>query len=344
MAIGNECSAFSRGSRWFLLYNYLVRNARKECPKSRAQIFEYLSNYDISITIGTFYSDLDAMGNEIFQLDIVFDPHANRGAGGYWVKNPPFEPHELRFLVDSIQASRFITQQTADTISRKIRQIAGEADRKTLNRSAVVFNRVKSINESVVKEADRFYEAIANNKKIAFRYFHRTPNREQPQKYSKAGEMLIVSPYAMVWNGGNYYLYAYNGKKFLTYRVDRMDRISKPLLEDREGTDEYNKNALTDQKAVVFDMYHGAEQRVQFRCHNRIADAVIDRFGDGVLLIPCDADHFNFTASVEISPPFFAWVATFGHSIKIVSPAGVIAKMRKFLQDAQDMCKEEAEM
>ena len=344
MAWKNTDNPYTQGERWFLIYNYLCQNARKGHPVSRSQVLDYLSlQYDISITPRTFYADIAVLSGGAFGLQVVFDKSAFRGAGGYYIENPPFEPHELRMMVDSIQASRFIPQKTADSISHKVRKMAGDADRKTLNRSAVVFNRVKSMNESVVKEADRFYEAIANNKKIAFRYFHRSPNREKPQKYTRNGEMLIVSPYAMMWNDGNYYLYAYDGKRFRTYRVDRMDRISKPLLEDREGTDEYNKTALTDQKAVVFDMYHGTEQRVQFRCHNRIADAVIDRFGDGVLLIPCDADHFNFTASVEISPPFFAWVATFGHSIKIVSPAGVIEKMRKFLQDAQDMCKE-AEM
>lgn len=344
MARGNECSAFSRGSRWFLLYNYLVKNARKECPKSRAQIFKYLSTYDIFISISTFYNDLDTLGNEVFQLDIHFDEHANRGAGGYWVKNPPFKTNELRLMIDSIQSSHFIPQKTADTISHKIRQMAGEADRTALDRPAVVPYRVKNVNDSIVETSERFYEAIANNKKIAFRYFHRTPIREKSRQYSKDGKMITVSPYALMWSSGNYYLYAYDGKKFRTYRIDRMDTISRPLLESRANNEEYSKAALISQKAVAFDMYHGKEYNISFRCNNHITDSVIDKFGDRVLLIPDGDNHFTFTAPIEVSPPFYAWVATFGRSIKITSPAGAIEGMKEFLQKATDMYKDEAEM
>ena len=52
-----------------------------------------------------------------------------------------------------------------------------------------------------------------------------------------------------------------------------------------------------------------------------------------------DADHFTFTHSIDISPPFFAWVATFGRSIKIVSPEPVVEEMRTFLQKSMDMYK-----
>ena len=311
---------YSQGERWFILYEYLVKNTGKGRMVSRAQIFDHLETYGIKISANTFYADLGALGGEIFKLDIVHDKRAFKGAGGYYVTNPPFEPYELRLIVDSLQASKFITQKTADTLTHKIKGLASVESGKTLNRSAVVFNRVKSMNESVVKEADRIYEAIAADKKIAFRYFHRTPNKENPQKYTRDGGMLIVSPFALMWNNGNYYLYAHDGKKFRTFRIDRMDKISRPLLETREGKEEYKEKNLTIQKATVFDMYHGAEHNISFRCHNRIADAVIDRFGDGVMLIPIDADHFTFSAQVEISSPFYAWVATLGAASRSPPP------------------------
>ena len=292
----------SQGERWFIEYDYLIKNTGKGRMVSRAQIFKHLETFGIKISVNTFYADLGALGGEIFNLDIRKDKHAFKGAGGYYVSNPPFEPYELRLMVDSLQASKFITQKTADDLSRKLKGLTSAECGTSLNRSAVVFNRVKSMNESVVKEADRIYEAIAADKKIAFRYFHRTPNKANPQKYTRDGAMLIVSPYALMWNNGNYYLYAYDGKKFRTFRIDRMDRISRPLLDVREGKDEYKKKDLTVQKATVFDMYHGKDYTVAFRCHNQIADAVIDRFGDGVLLIPSDADHFTFSARIEVSP------------------------------------------
>lgn len=337
-------SNYTQGERWFILYDYLRRNSRKGHPVSRKQIFDYLSaNYDITISPHTFYADMEILSNDAFGLHIELDRSAFHGKGGYYITNPLFEPHELRMLVDSVQSSQFIPQKTADAISRKIRQMAGEADRDTLNRPAAVSRRVRSMNESVVKESGRIYEAIATNSKIAFRYFHRSPNRNNPTKYVKDGSRVIVSPFAMLWDSGRYYLYAYDGKRFRTYRIDRMEGIAC-LVQEREGVAEYKATNLNRQKATVFDMFHGKEYNISFRCHNQIADAVIDKFGDRVMLIPDGDSHFTFTAPIEVSPPFYAWVATFGRYIRITSPAGVINGMKEFLQKATDMYKDKAEM
>ena len=144
-----------------------------------------------------------------------------------------------------------------------------------------------------------------------------------------------------MWNDGNYYLYAYDGKKFRTYRVDRMEGISHPLLDKRDGGDEYDKKNLTDQRAKVFSMYHGEAYNVRIRVHNRLADAVIDQFGKDTMMVPYDDSHFTINVPVELSPPFYAWVATFGKSMKILSPEPAVEGMKKFLQKASEMYQDE---
>ena len=42
-----------------------------------------------------------------------------------------------------------------------------------------------------------------------------------------------------------------------------------------------------------------------------------------------------------LNPPFFAWIATFGRRVKILSPEPVVEKMRDFLQRSMDMYKDE---
>lgn len=79
------------------------------------------------------------------------------------------------------------------------------------------------------------------------------------------------------------------------------------------------------------------------RFRNELADAVVDQFGKDVMMIPSDADHFIITVPVEISPTFFAWVATFGRRVKILSPEPVVAKMREFLQKSLEMYKNDGE-
>ena len=335
MAKGQGRSS-GQGVKLLYIRDYLYTHTDKDHPKNANHIVDYLASKDIDASPKTIYNDILRL-----QIDFGVPVEYNPKKWGYYITKPQFEPHELRLMVDSIQSSKFITQDKAREISNKIKKMADIYTKESLNRQAYVAGRVRSQNESVVKDADRIHEAIAADRKIAFRYFHYTPNKDNPQTYSKSGEKIKVSPYALMWNDGNYYLYAYDGKKFRTYRVDRMESISHPLLDKREGKDEYDKKNLTDQKAKVFGMYHGTEYNVRIRVHNRLADVVIDQFGKDIMMIPADKDHFTITPAVEISPPFFAWVATFGRSMKILSPEPVVEEMKKFIGKVADMYKDE---
>lgn len=336
-------SEATAGERRFLLYNYLIKNTWEGHTKTPTDIFEYLlTHYGIEKpNIKTFYSDLAALERPTYGLEIQYDPKSH----GYWVQNPPFSRDELQWMVDSIQASKFLTQKKADEITRKIIELASENDKYVLHRPAFVSKRVRNMNESIVEESAIIYQAIKANRKISFRYFHRTPDRRNRLKYTKAGDRNVVSPFALLWDNGNYYMYAYNSdsKKFMTYRVDRMDTIRLDEI-GRDGEAEYDQKHITNRQTVVFDMYStGKAHRVEFRCNNRITDAIIDQFGENTLLSPIDETHFKTVVSVELSPPFYAWVSTFGRSIKIVSPAEAVDGIKKFLQKACEMYEENGE-
>lgn len=319
--------------RLVLLRDYLLANATKDHPIRRGEIEKFLKREGYPVEKKTVYRDLATLQSAFF-IQLEYDEHKK----GYYVLNPPFEFHELRYMIDSVQASKFITEKTANTITRKIKNMTGENMRKKLNRPSYVADRVRNMNESVVKEADKLHKAIAADRKIAFQYFHYSPNRSNPKSYSKQGDRIVVSPFALYWNNGNYYLYAYDGKKFRFYRVDRMERITEPLPDRRYGQELFREKDLIHKKAKVFDMFStGKIYDVKFRCHNRIAHAVIDQFGKNIMMMTDDNEHFIFTQPVEISPPFFAWVATFGHSIQILSPEPVVEEMRLFLQKSLDM-------
>lgn len=87
-------------------------------------------------------------------------------------------------------------------------------------------------------------------------------------------------------------------------------------------------------------MYNGKAYTVNIRFRNELCDAVIDRFGKDVSMIPVDAEHFTITVPVEVSPPFYAWVATFGRRVKIMGPDPVIDGLKKFITAVSDMYKD----
>lgn len=327
----NRNNGRSIAVRLFALREYLFANAdQKHAVKVEDIIKHYKNKGFTNTSLKTVYSDLHALQSDEFNIDIAYDEKAK----GWLLYNPPFEAYEMRLIVDSVQASKFITQTEAKRLTDKITMNFGNGRRQNLNRQAYVYDRIRSQNDSVVKETDRIYEAITANRKISFRYFHLTPNRTK--EYSNN---YIVSPYALYWNSGNLYLYAYDGKKFRYFRVDRMERISKPLLDPREGQELYSSKSLTKQKAKVFQMYAGKPYEVKMRFRNELTDAVIDQFGRDIMMMKSDSEHFTITAAVEVSPPFYAWIASFGRKAKIISPQEAVDGMREFIQKVSDMYK-----
>ena len=52
---------------------------------------------------------------------------------GYYITEPQFEHKELRLMVDSVQASKFITQKDAEKITSKIKGLANIYTKETLS-------------------------------------------------------------------------------------------------------------------------------------------------------------------------------------------------------------------
>lgn len=344
----NSKRGFTRGGRSSgqgvkLLYirDYLYAEATREHPKNARHIKEFLETKNIEASEKTIYNDIVRL-----HIDFHVPVEYNASKKGYYITKPEFEPHELRLMVDSIQSSKFITQTEANRISQKIVKLADVYTKASLtDRHSWVVDRIRSRNESVVKDADKFYRAIAENRKVGFRYFHYTPNPNNSKRFSKSGDRYVVSPYALLWDNGNFYLYAYLTEKnaFRTFRIDRMEDIDSTLTEKRDGEKEFKTDQLTAQEYKVFQMYHGEKMKVRVRFSNHLADAVIDQFGKNVMLIPEDEKHFTATLPVEISPTFFAWLATFGRGAKIVYPDKAIEKMRDFIERLTDMYKNDGE-
>ena len=333
----------NQGRRLILLKEYFLTHASKEHCVSMKEIKAYLDEYEVGVEDRrTLYNAFEILREE-FGIDVEYDSRKH----GYRLTNPPFEPYELRLMVDSVQSANFITEKEAAAITEKIKKFADIHTRPSLNRKSYVDNRIRNMSESVVEGTDIIYQAIAADNQIEFKFYHYTPDYKNLKKYSKNGAYYTVSPFALYWNNGFYYLYAYLSDKheFRFFRIDRMEKISPHIGMRREGKEEFKAaNLTTKRKAKIFDMYRGKEYLVRLRCQNRIADYIIDKFGKDTMLIPEDDKHFTADVFVEISPPFFAWVSTFGKSIKIVSPQPVIDEMKRFIRKVSEMYEDEGEM
>ena len=62
-------------------------------------------------------------------------------------------------------------------------------------------------------------------------------------------------------------------------------------------------------------------------------NAVVDRFGRDVMLIPDGEEYFNFTVPVAVSPMFLSWVIGFGAKAKILYPQSVVEQYQNLCRD-----------
>ncbi len=310
------------------LLQFLTENTDEDHPATLGQITGHLAGLGISAERKSIYDDLEAL--RAFGVEIL-----TAGSGrstAYYVAQREFELPELKLLVDSVQASRFITHRKTAELIRKIERLASVHQAQQLQRQVYVAGRIKAMNESIYYNVDAIHTAITHNRKIRFRYFNLTVDKQR--EYRRGGAYYAVSPYALTWDSENYYLIAYDDEtaQIRHYRVDRMSAISE-TGEERSGAEAFRSLDMAVYARKVFGMFSGSELSVRMRFDRSMAGAVLDRLGTDCILIPDGDAHFTVTASVVPSPQFYAWVFGFGGMAQILGPESAVQGMERQLRE-----------
>jgi len=311
-----------------LLYilQYLLENTDENNYANASDIIEHLQNeYNIPVERKTIYADIRLLkeyGDE-FGLEI----EDKKSTKGYRILQREFELDELHLIIDCIQATKFITQRKAKELTDKLKTLTSRHNRRTLDRRAFVDNRIRNMNDRAFSGVDNIHAAIAEDRKITFRYFNF--NLKKEKEYNK--KSYVASPYAVLWNDGQCYLLAFESGKMKHFRIDKMDTV-KQLDEKRDGKGEYRAMNLSERSTRIFSMYGGKEERVTLRFSNHLVGVVIDRFGKDLMLIPDGGKHFTISVTVEVSPQFFGWLCGLGKGVRLVSPALVVEQLQDYIK------------
>ena len=274
------------------------------------------------------------------QLDRITNPK-NKNDVKYRLTQRPFELSDLKLLIDCIQTARYLSVWQTESLKEKLKTLCSEYEAKTLIRSAVITNRVKTDNDSVFPSVDVIESAMEDNQQISFRYYHR--DRDKRKVYSKSGKPYIVSPWRLVYTDDNYYLIAYvnDWKRMMNFRVDRMDRL-EIVDEERQGQEAFENVRTEDYTNYTFNMYQGNVESVTMRFDKKLVDTVLDRFGRDTVILKRGPDHFEITAVVSVSPQFFGWVFGLGEMAEIMEPESVRRQMKEYIGKVAGMYKEKS--
>lgn len=289
-----------------------------------AEILESLEAYGVSAERKSIYNDIENL--RLYGLDIIGEKEDK--AFSYRVVSRQFELAELKLLVDSIQAARFITAKKSNELIKKLEGLASKYEATQLQRQVYTAERVKTSNESILYNVDCIHQAIASNVQISFQYFNWDENKKQVLR--KDGALYQVSPWALSWDDENYYLVAFDSveDKIKHFRVDKMLRI-RLLADKREGKMNFQRFDMGAYARKMFGMFSGEEETVKILCRNELAGVMIDRFGKDVMLVKVDSEHFYVNVKVAVSRQFLGWVIALGDGARIVGPESVVLKVKE---------------
>ena len=180
---------------------------------------------------------------------------------------------------------------------------------------------------------DCLNDAIDMGRKVSFQLDHYTM-RKRRAAY-RHGETYVVSPYALVWDGGNYYLIGHcdNRNHIRYFRVDRIR--SRPALLNEKSVPEPAGFSVAEYARRVFRMF-GSEDPVdvELLCDADMMNHIVDRFGTKANTAIVDDGHFTATVNVCPSKTFFGWVFGFAGKIRITGPEDVRSEYQNMVKNA----------
>ena len=318
-----------KGANQKLKLSYLTRimleKTDDEHSLTMQQIMAELEKYDVTAERKSIYADFadmtDKLGIEIIKEQVGRETYYHVGAR-------QFEIAEIKLLIDSIQASKFITEKKSNELIKKIKGFASEYEAKQLQRQVYVQGRIKTMNESIYYNVDDIHAAINQNKKIKFKYYKWNIEKELVPRHN--GDYFCVSPWALTWDDENYYLVAVDDitKTVKHYRVDKMMKIAL-LDEKREGEETFKNFDMASYTRMNFGMYNGKIERVKIEFPNSMCGVFIDRFGKDITFRRIDEEHSYLYVNVAVSYQFFGWVFSLGKDVRVVEPDDVVEKMKE---------------
>lgn len=237
-------------------------------------------------------------------------------------QNRVFETNELRTLIDAISSAKSIDPSHKDRLINKIKKFTSRGLAKSLTNQIFMDPKVVTEEKTLRYCIDAIHNAIHNNKKIRFKY-----GRYNLDKVFVINDKdYEVSPYALVWDNGFYYLVAYNEEmeEVVNYRVDRIRNVVE--LKKTVENDDFDLRKHFDS---CFNMYPGEVLEIKIKFDNHLINAIIDRFGKDLTIEIYDENKFILITEAALSTGLVRWILNWGSDAKVLSPPKLIDKIRE---------------
>lgn len=292
---------------------------------SMRQIIERLGELGIEAERKSIYRDIEILRE--FGVDIRA---YQRNPVEYAINRRDFSLEELMLLIDAVESCKALTKRQANALTTNLKLMASDHQRALLDRRIHVAGRIRSKNESVFGYIDEIHRAMHLKRKIEFKYYHRGTDGERHA--SHGGLPYVVTPVALSYDDGFYYLTAWNDEAASLYefRLDRMGGL-KTSEDGAARNPEIANHEYDCSEHEYFGRFNGEPMTVTLRVDKDKVEIIFDRFGEAAELFPQPDGTAKATVKVRTSEQFFGWVAGMGGAIRIEAPTRLRDEYRAYL-------------
>lgn len=307
-----------------VLYDLLCRQTDEDHALNTDEIIALLAEKNITVSRKILLQDI-ALLNEYGYEVLTYKKKYHY----YYVVNRHFDSAEIAFLADAVQASKLSATQK-QTLTNKLMTTMGDHQAIELTAAAQFGTMPKRNNRYIIYTIDTIKQAIANNKKVSFRYY--LLDYKKNKVYRKDGKRYVVNPLVVIWNKDNYYLVCYydNHDDTVTYRIDRMEEAKEETTE-RTYRKEFADFDIEQYRQSVFSMFGGEEQEVTLQFDSAMLDDVFDKFGEDVNILKIADNTYRLKVPIQVSKTFFAWIVGTQGKMRILAPQTVCEQFTEFV-------------
>ena len=241
-----------------------------------------------------------------------------------------FPLSDLMLMVDAVASSKFLTDKQADMLIGNIKSLASAPQQDQLDRSGLhVVGRISAESNGVFEAVDLIQQALRERRKISFPYLHYGIDGERHP--SNGGRPHVVTPVAIVYDEGFYYLAAWDDDRgrICQFRIDRMDGV-QVLDEPAVSNEETRSYSDKLDSYEYFGRFEGDEVTVTLALDAAGVEIVRDRFGSDVRIWP-EGEGACARVKVHKSVQFFGWVAGLDGHVTIAKPQSLLIEYHEYL-------------
>ncbi len=163
-----------------VLYDLLCRHTDENHALNTDEIIALLAEKKIAVSNRILVHDIELLNEYGYEVLSYRKKYYY-----YYIVNRQFDSAEIAFLTDAVQASKLSATQK-QTLTNKLMTTMGDFQAMELTTAARFGTMPKRNNRYIIYTIDTMKQAIANNKKVSFKYY--SLDYKKNKVYRKSGE------------------------------------------------------------------------------------------------------------------------------------------------------------